>query len=145
MIHSIHILTIAVLVISCLGLAQQAHAQKPQPAAQMTPEQAMLQRMYNLRARLDQERAQAENEARANVRLVTQSQNRQIDAPTVSGLRAETNVALSRFEQQFSCLDVDVEGNSGNTVVICGGNSGDITGSNVSAERDIVTNVGGTP
>ncbi len=107
--------------------------------------QEMLQRMYNMRIRFEQERAAQDNQARANVRLATQQGYRHIDAPTVSGLRAQTNVQLSRFEQQFRCLDVDVEDNSGNTVVICGDNHGDISGRNVSAERDIVSYPGGQP
>ncbi len=107
--------------------------------------QEMLQRMYNMRIRFEQERAAQDNQARANVRLATQQGYRHIDAPTSSGLRAQTYVQLSRFEQQFRCLDVDVEDNSGNTVVICGDNHGDISGRNVSAERDIVSYPGGQP
>jgi hypothetical protein len=61
----------------------------------------------------------------------------------VSALRAQTSNQLVRYEQQFRCLDVDVDSAGGNTVVICGDNSGDISGSNVSAERDIVTVMGG--
>jgi len=108
-------------------------------------DRALLQRMYEMRMRFEQERAARENEARANVRLVTQSAGAPVDSPTVTGLRAQTNAQLTRFEQQFRCLDVDVNNDGGNTVVICGDNSGDVTGSNVSAERDIVTIPGGTP
>jgi hypothetical protein len=95
--------------------------------------------------RNDAERQRAENEARANVRLVTQSGSRaiQADNPTVTQLRRDTNVALARFEQSFRCLDVDVENNGGNTVIICGSNSGDIEGTNVAAGRDLVTIQGG--
>jgi hypothetical protein len=108
-------------------------------------DRALLQRMYEMRIRYEQERAAGDNEARANVRLVTQSGGAGVDSPTVSGLRAATNAQLTRFEQQFRCLDVDVDSQGGNTVVICGDNSGDISGSNVSAERDIVTVPGGRP
>ena len=133
--------------------AQSDEASKPaaQEIAQVKAakakqaKQELLQRMYNLRIRLEQERAAEENYARQHVRLATQSNYRHIDAPTVSGMRADTNIALSRFEQQFRCLDVEVEDNSGNTVVICGDNHGDISGRNVSAERDIVTYQGGRP
>ena len=139
------------LVANATATAAATTAEKPTPAqiAQHKAAQAkqakqeMLQRMYNMRIRFEQERAAQENQARANVRLATQDNYRHIDAPTVSGLRAQTNVQLSRFEQQFRCLDVDVEDNSGNTVVICGDNHGDISGRNVSAERDIVTYQGG--
>ena len=98
-----------------------------------------------MRMQYDQERANRDNEARANVRLVTQPNTVAADSPTVTGLRSQTNAQLARFESQFECLDVDVENNGGNTVVICGGNSGDIEGTNVSAGRDIVTVQGGTP
>jgi hypothetical protein len=104
---------------------------------------ALLKKIYELRMRFERERAQAENEARANVRLVTQTAGGRVDSPTVTGLRAQTNAQLIRYEQSFRCLDVDVESDGGNTVVICGDNSGDISGRNTAAGRDIVT--GGTP
>jgi len=109
-------------------------------------DQALLKRIYQMRMRYDAERLQKENEARANVRLVTQSGSQavQADNPTVTQLRRDTNVALARFEQSFRCLDVDVENNGGNTTVICGSNSGDVEGTNVQAGRDIVT-VQGAP
>ena len=114
-------------------------------AADREAERALLQKIYQMRKQYDQERGRKENEARANVRLVTQNANKGADSPTVSGLRAQTSAQLVRYEQQFRCLDVDVDSNGGNTVVICGDNSGDISGSNVSAERDIVTFPGGRP
>lgn len=131
------------------AVAQASPANKPptQPLtkAQIAQQerQALLQRMYAMRVRFEQERAAAENQARANVQLAARSNPRIQDSPTVSGLRAQTTAQLSRFESQFQCLDVDLEGNNGNTVVICGDNTGDISGSNVSAERDIVTLQGG--
>lgn len=120
------------------GLAQPG-------AQQVSPEKVLLTRMHQMRLAYERERAQKDNEARANVRLVTQSSSRGADSPTVSGLRAQTNQQLVRFEQQFRCLDVDVDNAGGNTVVICGDNSGDIEGSNVHAERDIITIPGGQP
>lgn len=109
------------------------------------PDKALLQRMYEMRVRYERERAQKDNEARANTRLVTQTGGGRVDTPTVSGLRNQTNNQLVRYEQQFRCLDVDVENGGGNTVVICGDNSGDITGTNVSAGGDMVTVNGGQP
>lgn len=120
---------------------QQVRAERERKAKEA--QQKLLQRMYNMRIRFEQERAAAENMARANVRLASPDQYRHMDAPTVTALRQQTNQQLSRFEQMFRCLDVDVEGNTGNTVVICGDNSGDISGRNVHAERDIVTVQGG--
>jgi hypothetical protein len=108
-------------------------------------DKALLQRIYQMRMRHDQERQQAENEARANVRLATQSGNPGADSPTVSQMRQQTSVQLARYEQRFRCLDVDVNSNGGNTVVICGDNAGDIEGSNTSAGRDLVTVEGAGP
>ncbi|MEM6710604.1 MAG: hypothetical protein AAF648_17650, partial [Pseudomonadota bacterium] len=112
---------------------------------QPTREQILLQKMYQMRMQLENERARRDNEARANVRLVTPGAQGRADAPTVSGLRAQTNQQLARYEQQFRCLEVEAENNGGNMVVICGDNTGDINGSNVSADRDIVTIQGGQP
>ena len=133
------ILILAVLL-SPLSLAQQTRED-----GGVSAEQKLLSRVYEMRMRLERERAQAENEARANVRLVTQSGSARADSPTVTGMRAQTNIQLTRFEQQFRCLDVDVDSEGGNTVVICGDNSGDIKGTNVSAGRDIVTLEGPSP
>ena len=113
------------------------------PSASAESDPALLKKIYELRMRFERERAQKENEARANVRLVTQTAGGRVDSPTVTGLRSQTNAQLVRYEQSFRCLDVDVESEGGNTVVICGDNSGDISGSNTAAGRDIVT--GGTP
>ena len=129
-------------------LASTEAAANPPPAQSQGPsrEQVLLQRVYEMRMRFEQERAQRDGEARANVRLQTQGGLAgRADSPTVSGLRQQTNQQLARFESNFRCLDVDLEANSGNTVLICGDNSGDINGSNVSAQRDIVTVQGGQP
>lgn len=100
---------------------------------------ALLKRIYNARLQLERDRAQADNEARANVRLISAERSpATADAPTVTTMREDTYVKLARFEQNFRCLDVDVDNNGGNTVVICGSNSGDIDGSNVNAGRDLI-------
>jgi len=108
-------------------------------------DKALLQRIYQMRMRHDQERQQAENEARANVRLANQAGNPGADSPTVTQMRQQTNVQLARYEQRFRCLDVDVDSQGGNTVVICGDNSGDIEGSNTSAGRDLIRIDGAGP
>jgi hypothetical protein len=138
------------LVLAAL-FAVQAQADQTSPSAadsKQQQKQQLLQRVYQMRLRYEQERAQQDNNARANVRLITNSGRgvrSGVDSPTVTGLRQQTNQQLARFESQFQCLDVEVEANSGNTVVICGDNTGDISGTNVSADRDIVTINGGTP
>ncbi len=138
------IVATTMLAISSAGASAQTAPQDQ--AAGPSKEQVLLQRVYEMRMRFEQERAQRDAEARANVRLQTQGGLAgRVDSPTVSGLRQQTSHQLARFESSFRCLDVDVEANSGNTVVICGDNTGDINGTNVSAQRDIVTVQGGRP
>ena len=140
-----HLLEITMRTLALAALlfafATPAVAEQQRPS----PEQVLLQKMYQMRIQLENERARRDNEARANVRLQNPGSPGRADSPTVSGLRAQTNQQLARMEQQFRCLDVDFEANGGNTVVICGDNSGDISGSTVAAGRDIVTFEGGTP
>ena len=124
---------ILVSALPCLALADAEADQK------------MLKRIYEMRMRLDRDRIQADNEARANVRLVTQrgSGLARADSPTVTQMRNDMQFHLAQFANNFRCLDVDVENNGGNTVVICGNNNGDVTGENTIAGDDIVT-LGGT-
>ena len=130
------------LITLLIGVALvSVHAQAEQnqkPTAQEVRQQ-QLQRIYNLRMQIEQERARDEAEARANVRLHTDPSPRSNGAPSVGFYRQDTRQQLARFEQQFRCLDVDVDSQGGNTVVICGDNSGDISGRNVSAGRDLIT------
>ena len=104
---------------------------------EVSKEQILLRKMYEMRMRHDGERAQKENAARANVNLKTGATG--ADSPTVTSMRAQTNVQLSKFEQRFRCLDVDVDSNGGNTVVICGDNTGNIVGTNETVNGDKVT------
>ncbi len=110
----------------------QAQTQKQQQQAQ---KQALLKRLYQTRMQLDRERQMRDNEARSNSLRREPVATR--DAPTVNEMRSVTYQQLSRMEQNFRCLDVDVNAQGGNTVIICGGNSGDITGTNTTAGRDI--------
>lgn len=130
------------LLVSISAFSLDVQAQQAQQAQKPTAQearQAMLQRVYNLRMQMEQERARDENEARANVRLHTDPVRGSSASPSVGFYRQDTRQQLARFEQQFRCLDVDVDSQGGNTVVICGDNSGDISGKNVSAGRDLVT------
>lgn len=99
------------------------------------PRQEMLKRIYDMRMRLDRDRQQAENEARANVGLI---RPQSVDAPTVSQMRREMGASLAQISNNYRCLDVDVENNGGNTVVVCGSNNGMINGENTTAAGDIV-------
>ena len=134
------------LFLFCITASIDGQADTGGQGKAQNPDKALLQRMYEMRMRIERDRAQRDNAARAGgPRLVTQTSGHRVDSPTVSALRVQTNNQLARFEQQFRCLDVDVENNGGNTVVICGNNSGDVTGTNVSAGGDMVTVNGGQP
>lgn len=112
-------------------------------SADQANDQKMLKRLYEMRMRLDRDRMQADNEARANVRLVTQRGSKAADSPTVTQMRRDMQFHLAQFANNFRCLDVDVENNGGNTVVICGDNNGSVHGENTIAGDDIVTFLGG--
>ena len=134
------------LFLFCVTASIDGQADTGAQGKAQDPDKVLLQRMYEMRMRIERDRAQRDNAARAGApRLVTQTAGRRVDSPTVSALRVQTNNQLARFEQKFRCLDVDVENNGGNTVVICGNNSGDVTGTNVSAGGDMVTVNGGQP
>lgn len=138
---------LALLCMVCCAPALHA-AEQPAGAgveAQADPRQQLLQKMYALRMRLEQERARAENEARANVRLVSQANPATIDSPTVSALRQQTDVKLTQLEQTFRCLDVNANAGGGNSVIVCGDNSGDIRTSNITADGDVVNIEEGSP
>ncbi len=127
------------LLFACVLMIAASAANAGTGAQTGAERSAMLDRVYQMRMAIERDRARAEGEARSNVRLVTDAGGQSSQAsPSVTAMRAETYQHLSRFEQNFRCLDVDVDNTSGNTVVICGDNSGDIDGSNVNAGRDIV-------
>ena len=127
------ILTTALLTLFCL----QSFNTLADEEKKVDEKQILLRKMYEMRMRNDGERAQKENAARANVNLKTGSMG--ADSPTVNSMRAQTNVQLTKFEQRFRCLDVDVDSNGGNTVVICGDNTGNISGYNETVVGDKVT------
>jgi len=127
------ILILTLLISLCL----QSIVVLAEEQQEVSKEQILLRKLYEMRMRHDGERAQKENAARANVNLKTGFAG--ADSPTVSSLRAQTNVQLSQFEQRFRCLDVDVDSNGGNTVVICGDNTGNIVGTNETVNGDKVT------
>lgn len=122
--------------IAVLMVVDKVNAEESQ---ELSEKQILLRKMYEMRIRNDNDRARSENVARSNVSLVTQSRASQTDSPTVTGMRNQTSVQLTRLEQQFRCMNMDVDTAGGNTVVICGDNSGDISGSNETVVGDKVT------
>lgn len=108
-----------------------------QVAADNGRDQQLLKRLHAARVQLEQERQRQENEARNNAPLIRSQPGAGETAPSVRQMRRDMAVTLARYEQNFRCLDVDVDNQGGNTVVICGSNSGDISGENVSAGQDL--------
>ena len=105
----------------------------------------LLKRMYDIRMKSDAEQMRRDNEARANVQLRTQGQRRSsMDSPTVTQMRSDMDQQLTQIQNNYRCLDVDVENNGGNTVVICGNNSGDIDGNITTVGNDLIQ-IGGRP
>ena len=108
-----------------------------QVAAENGRDQALLKRLHAARVQLEQERALQDNEARNYAPLIRQQSGPSEATPSVRQMRRDMAVTLARYEQNFRCLDVDVDNQGGNTVVICGSNSGDISGENISAGQDL--------
>ena len=76
--------------------ALDAHAEQSRQQAEAEAKQQLLQRVYQMRMRFEQERVLADNEARANVRLITDSgrgPRSGIDSPTVSGSRRKARAS----------------------------------------------------
>ncbi|MCZ6656746.1 MAG: hypothetical protein O7C67_05570 [Gammaproteobacteria bacterium] len=108
-------------------------------------DQDLLKRMYQIRMKSDTERMHRDNEARANVALQAQGQRGPaMDSPTVTQMRRDMYQQLTQIQNHYRCLDVDVENNGGNTVVICGNNSGDIGGKITTVGNDLIQ-MGGRP
>lgn len=128
------------IAIACFLALLPALVAQAEEKQEMSEAQILLRKMYEMRQRNDNDRARKENEARANVHLVTGTT--QTDSPTVTSMRNQTSVQLTRMEQQFRCMNMDVDSNGGNTVVICGDNTGNINGYNETVVGDKITVTG---
>ncbi len=129
------------LITLLLSATPVVYATDNDATATHAAKQKLLKRIYQARIQLERERQNADNQTRNNAPLIRSSNSNvasQQAAPTVYQLRRDTAAQLARFEQNFRCLDVDVENNGGNTVVICGNNSGDVSSENTSAGRDLI-------
>ena len=124
--HPLHIVLLLLLPSQCLAATAPA-----------SPQQVLLERIYAARMQLENERQRKDNESRANAPLIRQGASASDTRPSVRQMRQDMATTLARYEQNFRCLDVDVDNQGGNTVVICGDNSGAISGENVRAERDV--------
>ena len=80
-----------------------------------------LHSLQSMRQRLEQDWSDYLNHARAN----TGNQPRPASAGAEVGvMRQQVTHQMERMEDRFRCLDVDMDGNQGNVVLICGDNNG---------------------
>ncbi|MCW9053683.1 MAG: hypothetical protein OQJ91_15430 [Motiliproteus sp.] len=94
------------------------------------PAMERLQAMQQMRLRLEQDMADYLNSARANgVGRPVQP----ADSPTLREMRQDVAANMERLEDRFRCLDVDIQGNNGNVVLVCGDNHGPVSTNNQQA------------
>lgn len=96
--------------------------------------QEQLKRLYEMRTRIQSD------EARANQRLGTPALAPQaIDHPTVTQMEQQLFSNLSRIENRFRCLDIDVRNEGGGiTNIVCGANVGGISSDRTEAAGNII-------
>jgi hypothetical protein len=106
---------------------------------------AQLQRHFALRSRLDRDRQNRDNEARAYGGVTNGATIAAGDSPTVSGMRATTQQTLIQQGDMLKCNDIDVDNGEGNVVVVCGSQTGDVTSRRTVTGGDLVNVIGGAP
>jgi len=111
------------LTVFCLLLASSSVLAQPgvNDPPQIDPTLQRLQALQEMRGRLEQDMANYLNDARAKSGV----QPMQVGAaPEVRQMRQDVQANLQRLEDRFRCLDVDIKGNNGNVVLVCGNNHG---------------------
>ncbi len=111
---------------STLSLAEEGAVTEPAT----DPVVERLQALQQMRLRLEQDMAAYFGNARAS------SNGRPMqpaDAPDLRQMRQDVASNLNRLEDRFRCLDVDVKGNNGNVVLVCGDNYGPVSTNNQQA------------
>jgi len=121
---------ICIILLATIGAANAAEPGKEE----------LLQRVYEIRTKFEQDQHRANQEGLAQVPLAGAA----IDSPTVTDMRREMESSLTQFQQSFRCLDIDVNSQGGNTTIICGANSGAVSSEHTTAERDVIT-IGAAP
>ncbi|WP_210397884.1 hypothetical protein [Motiliproteus sediminis] len=126
-----------------LGLSMvPAYADNAATNAAPPPELQRLQALQNMRLRLEQDWAGYLQAARNNA----SAQPVAVGAtPEVAQMRQQVTHNLERLEDRFRCLDVDLNGNNGNVVLICGDNNGRVDSNNQQALGADLNVSGGTP
>ncbi len=110
-----------------------AIAEPEQQAGADPAQNPLLQRLQNLQ----QMRLRFEEDMAAylgNARAISGSPSAPpTDAPTIGQMRQQVAGKLERLEDRFRCLDVDIKGNNGNVVLVCGDNYGPVSTNNQQA------------
>lgn len=101
-----------------------------------------LQALQNMRLRLEQDWAGYLQAARNNASAQPIATGA---TPEVAEMRQQVTHNLERLEDRFRCLDVDLNGNNGNVVLICGDNNGRVDTNNQQALGADLNVSGGTP
>ncbi|WP_027857759.1 hypothetical protein [Marinobacterium jannaschii] len=121
-----------VLLILSLTLLASGLLQAGESPAEEAPDPLMarLQSVQQMRMRLEQDMSDYLAQARAKSVLQPQQPQAQPDLRT---MRQDVQANLQRLEERFRCLDVDISGNNGNVVLVCGDNHGPVSTNNQQA------------
>ena len=134
------LLSLCVLISSTV-LADQSPEIAPATAAQpVDPAIERLRSLQSMRQRLEQDWSYYLNSARENTGVQPMQPS---GSPDVRQMRQEVTQNLARMEERFRCLDVDLNGNNGNVVLICGDNNGGVSNNNQQALGADLTVSGG--
>lgn len=125
------------VLISGTVLAEEPLATAAQP---VDPVIERLQSLQSMRQRLEQDWSYYLNSARENTGVQPMQPS---GSPDVRQMRQEVTQNLARMEERFRCLDVDLNGNNGNVVLICGDNNGGVSNNNQQALGADLTVSGG--
>ncbi len=116
---------ISMMLLGMRGNVAVAEAISPQDLAM-----ERLQNLQQMRLRLEQDTADYLGNARAN----TSAQPVQAAASSdLRQMRQDVAANMERLEDRFRCLDVDIKGNNGNVVLVCGDNYGPVSTNNQQA------------
>ncbi|MEH6650878.1 MAG: hypothetical protein V7707_12695 [Motiliproteus sp.] len=115
------------ILISGTVLAEEPPATAAQP---VDPVIERLQSLQSMRQRFEQDWSYYLQSARDNTGVQPMQPS---GSPDVRQMRQEVTQNLARMEERFRCLDVDLNGNNGNVVLICGDNNGGISNNNQQA------------
>ena len=125
------------------ALLMSGHLAAQGPERELPPDPLMerIQSVQQMRMRLEQDMANYLAEARAKSGVQPQQVQQSTDLCT---MRQDVQANLQRLEDRFRCLDVDISGNNGNVVLVCGNNHGPVSTNNQQAfGADLNINNGG--